>query len=181
MRRTHFLQASLTDLEILLKRSPMTAKLSDLACKIDFHITTQREPNPKVRAAIRAAFVATPICSSTDPWSDLQYQSLYITDDFKDRLVLQEPATDDPTVGIMVLKAARLRGESGMVYCGTPEQLKSFAEKLPQYEERGEELKEEDLLDCLSEAAEAEGIKIVYLKLAPEHGGEKGSDREFDR
>jgi len=175
MKREHLLRAMAPDLEILLQRSPMTAQLRVLAEQADFYFTSIRQP----RRGIRACLMTQPVLSSTDPWSEVEYQSLYMTDDLKDRLVLQEPATKDPTVGTMVLKAARLRGESGMVYCGTPEQLKSFAEKLPTYEERGMDLDERDMLSCLKDAAESEGLYVIYLRLSPEHGGE-AEEEEWD-
>lgn len=166
MKRDHFLQAMVPDMEIMLEKSPITARLRALARELDFTLTVKGDPRPRLRAALR-------VTASTDPWSEIQYQSLYLTAEGEDRLVLQEPATEDPTVGIMVLKAARLRGESGMVYCGTPEQLQSFAEKLPEYETRGEELSEKDFLECLNEAAVAEGLQVIFERLSPEHGGEE--------
>jgi hypothetical protein len=175
MKREHLLRAMAPDLEILLQKSPMTAALRRLAEQADFYFTSIRQP----RRALRACLQTTQVIASNDPWSEVEYQSLYMTDDLQDRLVLQEPATKDPTVGTMVLKAARLRGESGMVYCGTPEQLKSFAEKLPEYEERGIDLDEKRMLDCLKEAAESEGLYVIYLRLSPEHGGEE-EEEEWD-
>jgi hypothetical protein len=153
----------------------MTAALHQLAEQADFYFTSIRRP----RRTLRACLKTSPVVASSDPWSEVEYQSLYMTDDLKNRLVLQEPATKDPTVGTMVLKAARLRGESGMVYCGTPEQLKSFAEKLPTYEERGMELDEKKMLECLKDAAESEGLYVIYLRLSPEHGGEE-EEEEWD-
>ena len=170
MQRTHFLQAFVPDLEILMKKSPLTSRLWEMAKELDFFLSIQGNPSPELRNFLKITQAS--ILSSTDPWSEVQYQSLYLTDG-KDRLVLQEPPSDDPTVGIMVLKASRLRGESGLVYCGTEEQLKSFASKLPEYEERGEELEEKDFLDCLQDAAESEGLQVIFKRLSPEHGGEE--------
>jgi hypothetical protein len=164
-----------TDLEILLRTSPMTPSLRALAERVDYYNTINRGP----RTGIRASLLGEQVVASNDPWTEVQYQSLYIGDDLKDRVVLQEPPVDDATVGVMVLKASRLQGQSGMVYCGTPEQLKSFAGKLAAYEERGQDLSEKDFLDCLRQAAESEGLKINYLRLSQEHGGED-YDEELD-
>jgi hypothetical protein len=170
MKRNHFLQALAPDVEILLEKSPVTSKLWQVARELDFFFTLQGRPRQRIRSSLKAT--RSQVLSSTDPWAEIQYQSLYLTDDTKDRIVLHEPASDDPTVGIMVLKAARLRGESGLVYCGKEEQLKSFASKLAEYEERGADLNEKDFLSCLKEAAEAEGLKVIFERLSPEHGGE---------
>lgn len=170
MKRDHFLKAMATDLEILVEKSPITARLRDLAERMDFYLTANRTPRQKLRECLKSRQVL----AATDPWSDLKYQSLYLTEEGtpEDRLVLQEPAVEDPSVGIMVLKAARLSGRSGMVYCGTEEQLKSFANKLAEYEKRGIDLDEAEMLECLMEAAQAEGLRVIFHRLSEEHGGE---------
>lgn len=145
----------------------MTAALRELVREADFYQTIDKNPNPYIRRALRQ-----PVVAATDPWADVMYQSLYLTDSREDRIVLQEPASPDPTVGVMVLKAARIQGESGMVFCGTDQQLLGFIQKLSEYEERGDELDEKDFLECLVEAAEADGLKIIYQQLSPEHGGD---------
>jgi hypothetical protein len=76
-------------------------------------------------------------------------------------------------VGVMVLKAARLRGESGMVYCGTPEQLKTFKDQLEDFEKRGDDLDEKKFLECLVDAAQENDLRVVYFRLSPEHGGDE--------
>jgi hypothetical protein len=163
------------DIELLAEKSPMTAALRKLVQEADFYQTISQNPNPYIRKALRE-----PVVAATDPWAEVMYQSLYLTDDKEDRIVLQEPATQDPTVGILVLKAARIQGESGMVFCGSEEHLQSFISKLPEFEERGEELDEKEFLECLSEAAEAEGLKIIYKQLSPEHGGDlEAEDSEY--
>lgn len=168
MRRGFILEAALTDISILAKESPMTDSLRELVLKADYKALLQGSIYHALRSTLKQSVIA-----STDPWSDVEYQSLYVTDlDNKDRIVLQEPPVKDPMVGVMVLKAARLRGESGMVYCGPPDLLKSFNAKLPEYEKRGEELAEKDFLICLSEAAEHEGLRVVHLKIAVDHGGD---------
>ena len=156
------------DIELLAETSPMTPALRRLVVEADFYQTISKNHNPYIRKALKE-----PVVAATDPWADVMYQSLYLTDGREDRIVLQEPASPDPTVGVMVLKAARIQGESGMVFCGTEEQLQSFIGKLPEYEERGEELDEKDFLEALTEAAEAEGLKIIYQQLSPEHGGDE--------
>ena len=165
----------LPELEILIEKTPMTAKLKELAKEADFYGIIYNDPRPRITASLKEMVVASP-----DPWSDVMYQSLYLSSDgdFEDRIRLQEPATPDPTVGMMVLKAARLQGESGMVFCGTESQLKTFISKLPEFEKKGAEadLNEKDFLECLVEAAEAEGLKVVFHRLSIEHGGEEGED-----
>ena len=145
----------------------MTAALKDLIRQADLYATFSQGTSG-LRDQLKA-----PVVAATDPWSEVMYQSLYLQDtDPDNRIVLQEPAVKDPMVGVMVLKAARLSGESGMVYCGTPDQLKKFASKLEEYEIRGDELDERKLLECLVDAAEAEGLQVIFHRLAVEHGGE---------
>lgn len=172
MQREYRFKSMLSDLEILLQKTPLTAKLRELALEADFYNIIHREDRPVITSSLREEVVA-----STDPWSDVMYQSLYISADGdpKDRIRLQEPATQDPTVGMMVLKAARLQGESGIVFCGTESQLKTFIAKLPAYEQKGDEedLGDKEFLECLMEAAEAEGLKIVFSRFSIEHGGEE--------
>lgn len=168
MRRTFALAAAVTDLEILASNSPMTEQLFALIQSGDFYETVQGRVRPKLRQYSKASVLA-----ATDPWADIEYQSLYLTDmDPNNRVILQEPAVKDPMVGVMVLKAARLRGESGMVYCGTPEQLKEFNASLEAFESKSEELDEKDFLECLVDAAKQMDLKVVYYRLSPEHGGD---------
>jgi len=175
MLREYRFESMLNELEILLEKTPMTAKLRELAEEADFYSIIRHNPRKRIEASLKKAVVA-----STDPWSDVMYQSLYLSSDGhpEDRIRLQEPATPDPTVGMMVLKAARLQGESGMVFCGTESQLKTFIAKLPEFERKGAEadLNEKDFLDCLVEAAEAEGLRVVFHRLSIEHGGEEGEE-----
>lgn len=152
----------------MAEKSPITESLRDLLRQADFYAM-----KAYVNSGLKP-YLKNKVIAATDPWSDVMYQSLYLRDtDPDNRVILQEPAVKDPMVGVMVLKAARLSGDSGMVYCGTEEQLKSFAAKLPEYEERGEELNEKEFLECLLDAAEAEGLKVVFHRLSPEHGGEE--------
>lgn len=172
MKREYRFRSMLTDLEILVEKTPMTSKLKELVSEADFYNMVERVKRPIIESSFRDEVV-----SSSDPWSDVMYQSLYISAEGNpaDRIILQEPATKDPAVGMMVLKAARLQGESGMVFCGTESQLKTFIAKLPQYEKIGDEedLKEKEFLECLKEAAESEGLKIIFHRLSVEHGGEE--------
>lgn len=169
MKRAFTWASALTDLEILAANSPMTPGLRSLVEAADFFETIQG----RKRWGLRAGFKC-PVVAATDPWSEVEYQSLYLIDtDPENRVVLQEPSVKDPMVGVLVLKAARLRGESGVVYCGTPEQLKTFAEKLPEFEKRGEDLDEKEFLTCLVDAIKQDGLKVVYYRLSPEHGGEE--------
>lgn len=170
MERRYRLQAMIPDIELLAERSPMTPALRKLVQEADFYSTIRKNPNTHLRASLKQ-----PIVSATDPWAEVMYQSLYINDGKGEhRIVLQEPASPDPTVGVMVLKAARLQGDSGMVFCGTDGQLELFISKLQDYELKGDELEEKDFLRCLIEAAEADGLKVIYHQLSPEHGGETG-------
>lgn len=168
MKRTFALAAAIPDLEILASNSPMTDELFKLVQLGDFFETIQGRVRPKLRQYSKASILA-----ATDPWADIEYQSLYLTDmDPENRVILQEPSVKDPTVGVMVLKAARLRGESGMVYCGTVDQLKEFNGQLPGFEKKAEEMDEKDFLECLVDAASQMGLKVVYYRLSPEHGGD---------
>jgi hypothetical protein len=144
-----------TDLKILLENSPRTPELDELVDQVDYVRYVNGE-----KSTMRSHYVN----SATDPWHDMHYQSLYIdvTGNPADRVVLQEPTSKEPMVGVLVLKAARLSGRSGMVYCGTPPALKSFAAKLPIYEERGVDLEEKEFLECLMDAAKADGLRIIY-------------------
>lgn len=172
MKRAFCLASAIPDIEILSRSSPMTRDLRDLVEAADYFESVQGRYRTGLRQACKEQVIA-----ATDPWADIEYQSLYLTDiDPANRITLQEPPVKDPMVGVMVLKAARLRGESGLVYCGTPEQLKDFASKLHEYEERGEDLSEADFLECLAEAALANGLKLVYKRLSPEHGGDPDAD-----
>lgn len=147
----------------------MTSGLKFLAMDADFYQTVHGTSDryPKIRKGAQK-----PVVAATDPWSEIEYQSLYLTDEREDRIVLQEPSVKDPMVGVMVLKASRLRGESGMVYCGTLEQLKTFNAQLADFEQRGEDLDEKEFLECLVDAAIQHGLKVVYQRLSLEHGGE---------
>jgi len=174
MKRHSWLSAFTTDVEILVQKSPMTAALRNLLNEVDFASTRLGEVRPQLRAGFKC-----PVVAATDPWSEVEYQSLYLTDeDPENRIILQEPAVRDPMVGVMVLKAARLRGQSGLVYCGTPEQLQTFAAKLKGFEEISEDenLDEKKFLECLVDAAEQEGLRVVYERLSPEHGGDPDGD-----
>lgn len=178
MRRGFILQHSMDDLEILVAKSPMTPELRELVRQADFFTTSNYHINSSLRQALRC-----PVVAATDPWADVMYQSIYLTDEDWDdgsRIILQEPPVKDPMTGIMVLKAARLSGYSGMVYCGTPEQLKTFAAKLVGYEKTSmdEDMDEETLLKCLVDAAEAEGMKVIFNRLSEEHGGEVNTAEE---
>jgi hypothetical protein len=177
MKREFGFKTFIKDLEILVQKSPMTAELRELARQADFYSTVENAPSEILRNSLR-------ITAATDPWSDINYQSLYIQqpekaksgegeDEVEDRVILQEPMVKDPMVGVMVLKAQRLSGRSGMVFCGNEMQLKSFASKLAEYEERAEDLDERDFLECLMEAAQAEGLKVTFHQLSPEHGGQE--------
>jgi hypothetical protein len=173
MRRSFFLSnySIVEDLTILAEKSPMTASLKELIRQVDFFSTSNFVVNSSLRQALK-----TPVVAASDPWSDIMYQSIYLTDEDPDnRIILQEPPVEDPMTGILVLKAARLSGNSGMVYCGTPDQLKSFAAKLAEYETRSieEDLDEQMLLKCLVDAAEAEGLKVIFDRLSLEHGGDE--------
>lgn len=172
MKREFGFKSFVRDLEILVQKSPMTAELRELAKQADFYSTIENAPSEILRNSLK-------ITAATDPWSDINYQSLYIQDpkktegEVEDRVILQEPMVKDPMVGVMVLKAQRLSGRSGMVFCGNETQLKSFASKLAEYEERAEDLDEKDFLECLMEAAQAEGLKVTFHQLATEHGGQE--------
>jgi hypothetical protein len=168
MKRAFCLASTIPDIEILAAASPMTQGLRDLVEAADYFESVQGKFRTGLRKACKEQVIA-----ATDPWADIEYQSLYLIDsDPENRIILQEPPVKDPMVGVMVLKAARLRGESGLVYCGTPDQLKDFAAKLPTYEERGEDLDEKEFLECLTDAALENGLKIIYQRLSPEHGGD---------
>jgi hypothetical protein len=169
MRRTFAFRAFIPELEILMKRSVMTAQLRELIKEADYYLTLEKTPSEALRKGGRE-----PVVAATDPWSALEYQSLYLKSNGtpEDRLVLQEPSVKDPMFGVLVLKAARLRDESGLVYSGTPEQLETFKKKLLDFEQRGAELDEKEFLQCLAEAVEAEGMKVIYEQLSELHGGE---------
>jgi len=170
MRRAFSFEAFGPDLAILAEHSPQTAALRDLLVTADYVGTLTGRVDRELREKLRE-----PVVAATDPWSDVLYQSLYLTgDDPEDRLVLLEPPVRDPATGVVVLKAARLRGESGLVFCGPTAQLDRFKSKLAEYEKRGIDLDEKEFLRCLSEAAAADGLRVVYEKLSPEHGGEEG-------
>lgn len=172
MKRTFALAAAIPDLEILASNSPMTERLFELVQLGDFYETVQGRVRPQLRKYSKASILA-----ATDPWADIEYQSLYLTDtDPQNRVILQEPSVKDPTVGVMVLKAARLRGESGMVYCGTPEQLKDFNSRLPDFEKQAEDMDEKDFLECLVDAAKQLELQVVYYRLSPEHGGDQDDE-----
>lgn len=173
MKYSFVFQAFLPEIEMLAAKVPLTASLKDLVKAADFDQTFRRNvTRPVLRSALSEKVLA-----ATDPWAEIMYQSLYIKgDDPNDRVVLQEPPAKDPMVGVMVLKAARLQDESGMVYCGTEPQLKGFASKLGEYEKRGNELDDKDLLECLIEAAEAEGLKVIFHRVCELHGGEAEDD-----
>lgn len=176
MRRGFIFNHSMKDLEILVANSPMTPELRELVRQADFFSTSNYFVNSSLRQALKY-----PVVAATDPWADVMYQSIYLTDEDPDnRIILQEPPVKDPMTGIMVLKAARLAGNSGMVYCGTPEQLKTFAEKLVSYEKTSldEDMDEQKLLECLVDAAEAEGIEVIFNRLSEEHGGEVNTAEE---
>lgn len=146
----------------------MTEALAGLIREIDFCQVRTGESRTLRK------YLRTPIIAATDPWAEVEYQSIYIRgDDPSDRLVLQQPTVKDPMVLVVVLKAARLSGESGMVYCGSPEKLKEFEQKLAEYEKRGAELDEKEFLECLVEAAEADGLRVVFQRLSYDHGGEE--------
>lgn len=152
----------------LAQHSPMTESLAGLIREIDFCQIRSGENRTLIN------YLRVPIVAATDPWAEIEYQSIYIRgNNPEDRIVLQEPTVRDPMVLVVVLKAARLSGESGMVYCGNPEKLKEFAQKLPEYEKRGTELDEKEFLECLIEAAEADGLRVVFHRLSYEHGGEE--------
>lgn len=168
MKRRFGFSTFIQEIRLLAEKSPMTAKLSDLVRQVDFSLRTSGRPDEAF-----GRISAQPVLSATDPWSEIEYQSLYLRGhDPVDRIVLQQPTVRDPMVGVMVLKAARLSGESGMVFCGKPESLKEFGSKLAEYEKRGADLDEEEFLECLVEAAEADGLRVVYQQLSPDHGGE---------
>jgi hypothetical protein len=172
MKREFGFKTFIRDLETLVQKSPMTASLRDLAKQADFYSTLENNPSEILRTSLRESQKLT---AATDPWSDINYQSLYLQSPKgeEDRVILQEPMVKDPMVGVMVLKAQRLSGRSGMVFCGNEMQLKDFAAKLSEYEERAEELNEKDFLECLMEAAQAEGLKVTFHQLSPDHGGEE--------
>lgn len=162
----------------MAQNSPMTPALNELVRQVDFSLRVGHTGKdlPVLQEKFKT-LAATPVTSATDPWSEVEYQSLYIRGhDPADRVVLHQPSVRDPMVGVMVLKAARLSGESGMVYCGKPDGLKKFGSKLADYEQRGAELDEEEFLECLMEAAEADGLKVIYYQVSPEHGGDAISE-----
>jgi hypothetical protein len=176
MRRGFIFEHSINDLEILAANSPMTPELQELIRQADYYATSNYFVCSSLRQALKY-----PVVAATDPWADVMYQSIYLTDeDPENRITLQNPPVKDPMTGIMVLKAARLAGNSGMVYCGTPEQLQTFAAKLAEYEQRSieENLDEQKLLQCLVDAAESEGIKVIFHRLSEEHGGEVNTAEE---
>lgn len=155
------------EIKLLAEKAPRTEALATLIREVDLDQICRGE------SRVLRPFLKTPVVAATDPWSEVEYQSLYIRgDDPEDRIVLQEPTVKDPMVCVMVLKAARLSGESGMVYCGKPEALNLFAQKLPEYEKRGIDLDEGELLECLAEAAEADGLKVIFQRLSVDHGGQ---------
>jgi hypothetical protein len=163
-----------TELRLFAEKSPLTGSLKKLLMSAEYALLVKRE---KTYKEIDRALTGNAVTAATDPWSEVEYQSLYLIDNDRDhRIVLQQPTVKDPMVGVMVLKAARLRGESGMVYCGTLEQLKLFAEKLPDYEKKGEDLNEKEFLECLVDAAESDGLKVIHHKLSEDHGGEDVTD-----
>lgn len=172
MKRTFTMAAIIPDLEIMAANSPMTEPLHTLVKAADYYETVQGRIRPELRRAFKIKVQA-----ATDPWAEIEYQSLYLTDeDRENRIILQEPPVKDPMTGVMVLKAARLRGESGMVYCGTPDQLKTFATQLDAFEKQGEEMNEKDFLECLVDVAGQQGLKVIYYRLSMEHGGEDYGD-----
>lgn len=175
MKRQFGFRTFTLDIITLAERSPMTAALNELARQVDFSLRVGHSGRdlPKLQQDM-SKLAATPVVAATDPWSEVEYQSLYIRgNNPNDRVVLHQPTVRDPMVGVMVLKAARLSGESGMVFCGKPEGLKKFGSKLGEYEKLGVDLDEEEFLECLMEAAESDGLKIIYQQLSPEHGGDE--------
>lgn len=156
MKKTFLLENMVTDMVILAEKSPMTEQLRALVEDLDFKLACMGGSHLGLRMSL--------IHASQEPWADVMYQSLYLKEDADpaDRIVLQEPASADPMVGVVVLKAARLRGCSGFVYCGEPEVLETFNKKLPEYEKRGVDLSEAEFLECLVEAAEQDGLKIIF-------------------
>jgi hypothetical protein len=176
MKRGFVFAHSLNDLQLLAENSPMTPELKELVRRADFYMTSNYFVDNSLREIMK-----TPIVAATDPWADVMYQSIYLTDEEDgNRVILQEPPVKDPMTGIMVLKAARLSGNSGMVYCGTPEQLKTFAAKLSEYEKLSieEDMDEMKFLECLIDAAESEGIKVIFNRLSEEHGGDTNFEED---
>lgn len=172
MKRQFGFRTFTLDILHLAKNSPMTPALSELVREVDFALRTEPNDLPILRENFKA-LASVPVTGATDPWSEVEYQSIFVRGyDPENRVVLQQPSVRDPMTGVMVLKSARLSGDSGMVYCGKPEQLKLFAEKLPEYEKRGGDLDEEQFLECLKEAAESDGLRVIYDQLSPDHGGE---------
>lgn len=168
MRHRHLAFSALDELKILAVNSPSTPSLYALLEDVEMALLSADIKDPEIRALKRVAD-RSPVQSATDPWADISYQSLYLDEDSDpaDRVVVQEPASSEPLVGVMALKSARLRGQPGLVYCGPPGRLASFLRKLPQYEERGVELSENEMVRCLEECLEAEGLKIIYRQEVP--------------
>ena len=168
MRKAYWNLNYLPEIKMLAEKSPRTPALQDLIRQTDFALTASG------RAGEFRKYLQTPVVAATDPASEVEYQSLYIQGfDPEDRIVLQNPTSKDQMTCVHVLKAARLSGNSGLVYCGTPEQLQTFAAKLADFEQRGVELDEAELLQCLSEAVEADGMVVIYQQLSPDHGGDE--------
>ncbi len=169
MQKKFSLESFINEIRLLADKAPPTEVMTRFLVEADYHSIVTR--------GVR--ILKNKVQAATDPWSEVQYQSLYLRgNDPADRVVLQEPAVQDPAVCVIVLKAARLSGESGMVFCGVPAQLKAFAAKLPEYEKRGVDLDEGEFLECLIEAAEAEGLRVIFQRLSEDHGGEPEDDDE---
>lgn len=169
MRKGLILSSIVPDLEILIRKSPMTPKLKEFCRVVDFREACEGRIHPELRKVLK-----NKVQASQDPWTDVQYQALYINPEGQpeDRVVLQEPVVEDAMVAVMVLKAARLQGRSGMVWCGTAEQLDVFRQKLPEYEARGVELDEKEFLDCLQEAAIQDGLQVIFSQEGDEDGSQ---------
>lgn len=169
MRKQFILKDFLPEIKILATHSPRTEKVQELVQAADKRALMDGEKDHKLKVL---SFI--PVVASTERWANVMYQSLYIRDgDPLNRLVLQEPPSAEPSVCVMVLKAARLSGESGMVYCGTDEQLLAFKDKLPEYEKLAEELDEAHFLECLVEVAKKEfKLNVIYQQISAEHGGD---------
>lgn len=156
---------SVEDLEVILQTSPRTQALQELARVYQFHSELEDWRSPIIEQYL--------VNSSQEEWSEVKFQSLYLdltSPDPADRVVLLEPATSDRGSPEMVLKSARLSENLGMVFCGTPEMMNQFIQKIPEYEARGVDLDDDEFLYWLKDAAEADGVKINFMRTAEGEG-----------
>lgn len=164
MKKSFVFENLKQDLELLFSRTPVSEKVRSSLIELSLH--------DSIAQGKLSTLGDNVVVAATDPWDEVEYQSLSLRgDDPENRVVLHMPTSQDPVVGTIILKSARMSGEPGLVYCGTKQKLQDFARKLAEYEKRGAELNNFEFLDALIEAAEADGLKIIYHQVEVETQG----------